>query len=79
MEQNINFNYYSIIILTIICAILFLIYLSMVIYYITKKKLLYILDWLLFINFRRNLEIKDEKNQKEATLKEKENKKINIQ
>jgi len=38
MEQNINFNYYSIIILTSICAILFLTYLSMVIYYITKKK-----------------------------------------
>ena len=33
----------------------------------------------MYINFRRNLEIKDEKNQKEATLKEKENKKINIQ
>ena len=33
-----DFNYYSIIILTSICAILFLIYLSMVIYYITKKK-----------------------------------------
>jgi hypothetical protein len=33
----------------------------------------------LYINFRRDLEIKDEKNQKEATFKEKENKKINIQ
>ena len=39
-----DFNYYSIIILTSICAILFLIYLSMVIYYITKKKTLNILD-----------------------------------
>jgi len=33
----------------------------------------------LYINFWRNLEIKDEKNQKEATLKEKENETINIQ
>ena len=32
-----DFNYYSIIILISICAILFLIYLSMVIYYITKN------------------------------------------
>ena len=36
-----DFNYYSIIILTSICAILFLIYLSMVIYYITKKNFVY--------------------------------------
>lgn len=37
MEQNINFNYYSILIFTSICSILFLLYLSMVIYYITKN------------------------------------------
>ena len=36
-----DFDYYSIIILTSICATLFLIYLSMVIYYITKKNFVY--------------------------------------
>ena len=37
MEQNINFNYYSILLFTTICTILFLLYLSMVIFYITKN------------------------------------------
>ena len=37
MEPNINFNYYSILIFTSICTILFLLYLSMVIYYISKN------------------------------------------
>ena len=37
MEQNINYDYYAILFFTIICTIVFLLYLSMVMYYISKN------------------------------------------
>ena len=37
MEQNINYDYYAILIFTIICTIVFLLYLSMVMYYISEN------------------------------------------
>ena len=37
MEQNINYDYYAVLIFTIICTIVFLLYLSMVMYYISEN------------------------------------------